>query len=105
MLKSAVIAGLAVFAATVVLAAGDAERGKSKTVVCVTCHGSDGKATLSMYPHLAGQNAEYLVIAMKAYKSGQRKGNTAALMFAPMATLSEQDIQDLAAYYTSLTAK
>ncbi len=83
-------------------AQGDAERGKAKTITCVPCHGADGKATLSMYPNLAGQNYEYLVNAMKAYKVGQRKGGSAGLMLAPMATLSEQDIQDLAAWYGSL---
>lgn len=83
-------------------AQGDAERGKSKTIVCVTCHGSDGKATLSMYPNLSGQNYEYLVNSLKAYKAGQRKGNTAALMAAPVATLSDQDMQDLAAFYSSI---
>ncbi|MGH8632361.1 MAG: c-type cytochrome [Burkholderiales bacterium] len=81
---------------------GDPARGKGKIVVCTACHGADGRATLSMYPHLAGQNYEYLVNAMKAYKGGQRRGNTAAFMTAPMAALSEQDMQDLAAYYASL---
>jgi len=55
-----------------------------------------------MYPNLAGQNYEYLVNAMKAYKNGQRRGNTAAFMTAPMAALSDQDVHDLAAYYASL---
>lgn len=89
-------------AANAAQAQGDPLRGKAKTIVCVACHGSDGKATLSMYPNLASQNYEYLVNAMKAYKAGQRKGNTAALMTPPMAALGEQDIQDLAAYYASL---
>ena len=102
MLTRAAVACLSIIACTGAYAAGNAERGKTKTIVCVTCHGSDGRATLSMYPNLAGQNAEYLVNAMKAYKAGQRKGNTAALMAAPMSTLSEQDIQDLAAFYASL---
>jgi cytochrome c553 len=84
------------------MAQGDAERGKGKTVACVACHGADGKATLSMYPNLAGQNYDYLVNAMKAYKAGQRKGSTAALMAAPMATLGDQDIQDIAAFYSAL---
>jgi cytochrome c553 len=89
-------------ATTCAWAQGDAARGKARTVACAACHGADGKASLAMYPNLAGQNYEYLVNAMKAYKAGQRRGNTAALMIAPMATLSDQDIQDLAAYYAAL---
>jgi cytochrome c553 len=90
------------FATVPALAQGDPARGKQKIVACTACHGADGRATLSMYPNLAGQNYEYLVNAMKAYRNGQRKGNTAAFMTAPMATLSDQDVQDLAAYYASL---
>lgn len=102
MLRTVVAAIVIVACSASAYAQGDAERGKGKTIVCVTCHGSDGKATLSMYPNLAGQNYEYLVNALKAYKAGQRKGNTAALMAAPVATLSEQDIQDLAAFYSTI---
>jgi cytochrome c553 len=101
-LRILVLLAILSFSSSAAWAQGDAARGKSKTVVCVACHGADGKASLSMYPNLAGQNYEYLVNSMKAYKGGQRKGNTAALMMAPMATLSEQDMQDLAAYYASL---
>jgi cytochrome c553 len=93
---------LFLLAAVPAWAQGDAARGKQKIVACTACHGADGRATLSMYPNLAGQNYEYLVNAMKAYRGGQRRGNTAAFMTAPMATLSEQDMLDLAAYYASL---
>lgn len=82
--------------------AGDAAAGKAKSVVCAACHGADGKATIPMYPHLAGQNKGYLVTAMKAYKAKQRTGGMAGVMQAQVAGLSDADIENLAAYYSSL---
>lgn len=82
--------------------AGDAAAGKAKSAVCAACHGANGKATIPMYPHLAGQNQVYLVNAMKAYKSKQRTGGTAAIMQSQVVALSDQDIENLAAYYSSL---
>ncbi|NKC10655.1 MAG: c-type cytochrome [Gammaproteobacteria bacterium] len=82
--------------------AGDAAAGKAKAAVCAACHGAEGKASIATYPHLAGQNAEYLKLAMKAYKNGQRKGAQASIMTPMMAPLSDEDIDNLAAYYASL---
>lgn len=83
-------------------AAGDAAAGKGKTAVCVACHGNEGVALVPIYPNLKGQNAPYLEGALKAYRDGQRAGGNAAIM-APMAmNLSDADIADLAAYYSSL---
>ena len=83
-------------------AAGDAAAGKSKAAVCTSCHGVDGKAAIPTYPNLAGQNAQYLKLSMKAYKNGDRKGGQAAIMAGMAAPLSDQDIADLAAYFSSL---
>ncbi len=83
-------------------AAGDAAAGMTKAAVCAACHGVDGKAMIPTYPNLAGQNEQYLVLAIKAYKSGQRSGGQAAIMAGMAAPLSDQDIADLAAYYHSL---
>jgi len=81
---------------------GNADAGKAKSAVCAACHGADGMATIPGYPHLAGQNADYMVAQLKAFKSGDRKGGNAIIM-APMAAgLSEQDMKDLAAYFNSL---
>ncbi|GGX56160.1 hypothetical protein GCM10007392_24940 [Saccharospirillum salsuginis] len=55
-----------------------------------------------IYPNLAGQKEQYLISALKAYKSQERKGGNAAVMWGLAAGLSEQDIEDLAAYYASL---
>jgi cytochrome c553 len=67
---------------------------------CVECHGSDGDATTAnSYPRLAGQYPEYLANALRDYRSG-RRGN--AIMANQVAELSDQDINNLAAYFGSL---
>jgi cytochrome c553 len=90
------------FSATAATAAGDAEAGKAKSAVCASCHGADGIALMPAYPNLAGQNEEYLVSALKSYRSKERQGGNAALMHAMSANLSDEDISNLAAYYASL---
>ena len=79
--------------------AADIEEGKAKAAVCAACHGGDGKATIPVYPHLAGQNSAYLLKQMKAFKEGSR---TEPLMAPFMAMLNEADMENLAAYYASL---
>lgn len=103
MLKQVLVAGLA----TVVLgvssaSAGDAAAGKAKAAVCAACHGANGIASIKTYPNLAGQNKEYLVSSLKAYKSKQRSGGMAMVMQGQAAGLSDADIANLAAYYSSL---
>ena len=82
--------------------AADIAAGKAKAAVCAACHGADGKAAIPTYPNLAGQNAPYLEMAIKAYKSGDRSGGQAAVMAGMSAPLSDDDIANLAAYYASL---
>lgn len=103
--KKLVLAAAVTLLPMAVQAAGDAEAGKTKSATCAACHGSDGIAKIQLYPNLAGQNAEYLVSSLKAYKEKQRSGGQAAIMQGMAANLSEQDMQDLAAYYASLGAK
>ncbi|MDM5072587.1 MULTISPECIES: c-type cytochrome [Aeromonas] len=79
--------------------AADIEAGKAKAAVCSACHGVEGKALIPNYPHLAGQNAAYLVKQLKAFKEGSRKE---PLMRPFMAPLTEADMENLAAYYASL---
>jgi cytochrome c553 len=92
----------AAFAALVVpaQAAGDAAAGAKKNFQCQGCHGViDWKTAfpeLYHVPKLGGQKAAYLVSALKAYKSGDRDHPT---MRAIAADLSDQDMEDLAAYY------
>ena len=83
--------------------AGDVAKGKAKAAVCVACHGVDGKkALIPTYPNLAGQNEQYLVVSLKAYKNGERKAGQAAVMQGQAAALSDEDIANLAAYYSSI---
>ena len=81
---------------TTAQAEGSVEAGQQKSAVCVACHGPDGNSANPEWPSLAGQHAGFLVEQLKAFKEGERQN---ALM-SPMAIgLSEQDMQDLAAYY------
>jgi cytochrome c553 len=99
---------LRVFAMAVALAAipghgvaGDAERGRDLSVVCQACHGQDGNGVGDpQYPVIAGQYADYLSLAMLAYKTGERQN---VIMQGFMAPLSEQDIDDLAAFFAAQT--
>ena len=82
--------------------AGDAAEGEKKVATCTACHGKDGMAIAPIYPNLAGQSEQYLVKALKAYKSGARNDP----MMKPMvAALSDADIENLAAYYSSKACK
>ena len=83
---------------TPLLAKGDPAAGQAKAQVCQACHGLDGKSIAPIYPNLAGQHESYLVKALADYRAGRRSN---AIM-APMAVnLSNQDIEDLAAWYAS----
>jgi len=80
---------------------GNAELGKVKAPSCVFCHGSDGTASNPSYPHLKGQNAQYLYQSMKDYQDGNRQGDLAKMMKAQLSQLNDQDLRDIAAYYAS----
>jgi cytochrome c553 len=81
-------------------AEGDASAGKSKAAVCAACHGADGNSPSDAYPKLAGQGEAYLLKQLKNFKSGERQN---AFMAPMVANLSEQDMADLAAYFSSQT--
>lgn len=97
---SATLLLLALAPAAVVHAAGSAEAGQAKAIVCAACHGVDGNSLNPEWPSIAGQNEAYLVRSMKAFKSGERSN---VLMTAQAAPLGDQDIADLAAYFASKT--
>ena len=80
------------------LAAGNASAGKTKSAPCMACHGADGNSPNVIWPKLAGQHPAYIVKQLQAFKSGDRKD---PLMSAQAAPLSDQDMQDLAAYFSS----
>lgn len=78
--------------------AGDAAKGKDKVAVCTGCHAADGNSPLAANPKLAGQGEKYLAKQMREFKSGARNN---AIMQPMVATLSDEDIDDIAAYYAS----
>ncbi|MDW1578087.1 cytochrome c [Vibrio sp. Vb2880] len=84
------------------LAAGDAAAGQAKSGVCAACHGADGIAVIPGYPNLKGQNEQYIISSIKAYKNKERTGGLAAVMQAQASLLSDEDIANVAAYYASL---
>ena len=97
-----IIFGLtALFSAQITLAA-DAAAGKAKAAVCASCHGANGIALMPSYPNLAGQNEPYLVSSLKAYRDKQRSGGMAAIMQMQASSLSDDDIDNLAAHFASL---
>ncbi|HXE65958.1 MAG TPA: cytochrome c [Rhodanobacteraceae bacterium] len=83
-------------------AKGDAAAGKTKSAACAACHGTDGNGIAPNYPALAGQYQDYIEQVLHEYKNGQR---TNAIMNGMAAPLSDQDIDDLAAYFSSLPSK
>ena len=101
----------------------DPEAGKDKAVDCSMCHGEDGNSIEPEWPNLAGQNKQYMINSIKAFQSGAR-GNCyschgqddndvelgwssitgqhiVAVMKTQLMTLTNQDIEDIAAYYNS----
>ncbi len=90
-------------AATVMMAspafAGDIAAGKAKSATCAACHGATGVSAVPMYPNLAGQKEVYLTKQLKDFKSGARKDPVMGAMAMP---LSDEDIANLAAYFSSL---
>jgi cytochrome c553 len=93
------MASLLLVTANVSMAGGDAAAGKAKSATCAGCHGAAGVSANPLWPNLAGQKDAYLVKQMKAFRDGKRSDP----MMSPMAKpLSDADIDNLAAYYSSL---
>lgn len=77
---------------------GSIKAGSDKARACQVCHGKGGRSTNPTYPRLAGQHAKYIVKQLKAFKAGIRKD---PIMNGMAATLDEQDMKDVAAYFES----
>jgi len=76
--------------------AADIAAGEKKAAVCFACHGKDGHPVIKSYPTLAGDNAEYLVVALKGYRDGSRLDP----IMVPMAkALNDADMANIAAYF------
>ncbi|HEX4974355.1 MAG TPA: c-type cytochrome [Pseudomonadales bacterium] len=96
--RSILMLGLLSAGASVVHAAGDAAAGQVKAAACVACHGADGNSMVPMFPKLAGQSERYLIKQLTDFQSGARKND---MMSAMVIGKTEQDIADLAAYFSS----
>jgi cytochrome c553 len=94
---SLVTLAVALAASASVLAGGSADAGKAKSTTCAGCHGADGNSAAPSFPKLAGQHEDYLLHSLQAYKSGKRKN---PIMSGQVASLSDQDMKDLAAYFS-----
>ena len=79
-------------------AQGNTAAGQTKAALCATCHGPEGNSELAINPKLAGQNAAYITKQLKDYKAGVRSNPT---MSAMVLNLSEEDMEDIAAWYSS----
>lgn len=101
-MKSRLIFPLAVIlcAPLVTANAGDLEAGRAKAeIFCQTCHGMDGQATTDMVAHISGQQKEYLIIQLQAYRSGKRQHEQMSIIAG---SLSDDDIENLAEWYSSI---
>jgi cytochrome c553 len=79
-------------------AEGSSNAGKVKAAMCAGCHGEDGNSAMPLFPKLAGQHSIYLKGQLQAFKDGSRKDST----MAPLAAaLSQQDMADVAAFYSA----
>jgi cytochrome c553 len=99
-LSALALAAAALSASGGLQASGDQDRGADLANTCMGCHGIPGYnnvyPTYSV-PKLGGQNSEYLVAALKAYRSGNRQHPTMQAQAAPM---TDQDIADIAAFFS-----
>jgi cytochrome c553 len=94
---------LALLMAGPVSAAGNAAAGKAKSAQCVACHGPGGSPSPAMpFPALAGQDSDYLLKQLRDFKSGKREN---PVMQNEAKRLSDQDMQDLAAYFVTVTPR
>lgn len=81
---------------------GDPEAGQAKAAICTACHGPDGNSVTPEWPSLAGQHAGYAVKQLRAYRSGER---SSVVMQGPVATLTEQDMADISAFFAAQTLR
>jgi len=101
LISAALVVGLGLFSVNTAFAEGDAAAGEKKAYTCLGCHGVLHYVnTYPTYhvPRLGGQHEEYLISALKAYRSKQRKHTT---MQANSNLLTDEDIADIAAYFAS----
>ena len=84
------------------ITAGSNEAGQAKAATCAACHGMDGNSVNPEWPNLAGQHETYILKQLNAFHGGQRQN---PLMSPMAAILTEQDMADVAAYFSSQTIR
>ena len=106
MTRSAIVVSLALgLLTTGAFAAGDPAAGKLKAAVCSACHGADGNSVNAIWPKLAGQGAFYQMRQIMAIRSQHGRANPEAATMVPMiANLSDQDLEDISAFFATQLA-
>ena len=93
------------FNSKAVFAQGDVEKGKQKSMLCAACHMADGNSIIPMYPKIAGQYQSYIEKQLHDFKlagaTGGKKGRNDPIMIPMTMALSDEDISDLAAYFSA----
>jgi len=97
-MRRTILACCLLLAAGAPVFAGDPAAGQKKSQACTACHGPDGNSPAPDFPKIAGQHYDYLLKALKDYKTGARKN---PIMAPLVANLTQRDIEDLAAYFSS----
>jgi cytochrome c553 len=97
-MKMIIMFAVLAFMAPMTYAEGDAAKGKDLAVTCLACHGETGNSAASIFPNIAGQNAQYLFKQLLEIQNGQRQVLT---MTGILDNMSESDLSDIAAYYES----
>jgi cytochrome c553 len=94
------VAGPAAAFTVFIASAGDLALGRAKVEdVCQTCHGLDGQAIVAMAANLGGQQKDYMVIQLKAYRDGKRQHPQMSIIAQ---SLSDEDIENVAEWYSSV---
>ena len=96
------LSAVAMISSSSLMAAGNAEAGKTKAATCLACHGADGNSIAPNFPNLAAQSEAYMVKQLMDFKAGKRKDPT---MNAMVMALDEQAMQDIAAFYSTQQLK
>jgi cytochrome c553 len=90
------LAALTLLGASTILAASEESKPR-KLGLCSACHQENGRAVLPEYPNLCGQNEEYMVLALRAYRSGERRN---AQMRSLIGMLTEAEMRELSRWYS-----
>lgn len=99
-MKHLILGTLILCASSVSFAAGDASAGKDKAAVCAACHGADGNSAAGAFPKIAGQHPKYIIKQLKDMQSKpEHGGRMVPEMTSLVKGMSEQDMQDIAAFY------